>query len=67
MPMDLNPYKPGSPMKPQKISIQPTYNQDRTWSSISITDYKHSSQNIVLHTSEFIIKLLQHSLVVEAK
>ena len=29
-PKDLNPYKPGSPMKPHKISIQPTYNQDRT-------------------------------------
>jgi len=28
--MDLNPYKPGSPTKSQKTSIQPTYNQDRT-------------------------------------
>jgi len=29
-PMDLNPYKPSSPTKPQEISIQPTYNQDHT-------------------------------------
>jgi len=47
--MDLNSYKPGSPTKSQKTSIQPTYNQDRTWSSVAITDYIQSSQNIVLH------------------
>jgi len=57
-PMDLNPCKPGSPTKPQKISIQPTYNQDHTWSCISITDYKHSSRNIVLHTHQSSNKVI---------
>ena len=49
--MDLNPYKPGILMKPQKISIQLTYNQDRTWSSISIKDYIHSVDTVFGHVS----------------
>jgi len=65
--MDLNPYKLGSPTKSQKTSIQQTYNQDRTWSNIAITDYIHSSQNTVLQHIGVQMKLLQTSLVAEAK
>ena len=62
--MDLNPYKPGSPTKPQKINKHTTRTVHDQASPSQIININH---NIVLQHIGVQIELLQHRSVAEAK